>query len=231
MKKIKVSSEFVYVMAILVMSFSVAMITTTNFGLSMIVSPAYIVSEKIPFLTFGQGEYIVQGILFIVLCILMRKVKLVYFSAFITGVVYGACLDMWMMIIPHFNPDKYAPGTLPLPVKIVYFIVGMCLTSLGVTMFFKTYIYPQVYDFFVKAVSTKYNKDRTKFKICFDFTCLVVSFALTFILFGRLVGVGFGTIIMTCFNGVLIGIFGKIIDKYVVVIPKLKRISQKFEID
>ena len=231
MKKVKISSELLYIMAILVMSFSVAMITTTDFGLSMIVSPAYIISEKIPFLTFGQGEYIVQGILFLILCVLMKKVKLVYFSAFITGVLYGACLDIWMIIIPHFNPDKYVPGTLPFPIKIVYFVFGMCLTSLGVAMFFKTYIYPQVYDFFVKAVSVKYNLDRTKFKICFDFTFLIISFALTFILFGRLVGVGIGTIIMTCFNGLLIGIFGKILNKYVEVVPMFKIIAQKFEID
>ena len=90
MKKFTLYSELVYVFAILILSFSVAMVSAADMGLSMIVAPAYILSQKLGFLTFGQSEYVIQAILFIMFCILLKRVKLVYFVSFLNCIVYGA---------------------------------------------------------------------------------------------------------------------------------------------
>lgn len=230
MKKLKISSEAVYVIAILLLSFAVAMISSTGFGVSMIVAPAYIISLKVDFLTFGQAEYLVQGILFILFCLLNKRFKPIYLSSFLTGIVYGAFLDLWRKVIPHFNPDITAVGSLPMVLKIVYFICGMLLTALSIALFFKTYIYPQVYDFFVKGISSKYSINTTRFKMCFDASFLVIAVILSLVLFKRLNGIGIGTVIMTCFNGMLIGLFGKLIDKHLVISPCFKSLSEKFNI-
>lgn len=230
MKKITFHSELLYVVAMLLLSFSVAMISATDFGLSMIVSPAYLLSQKVGFLTFGQAEYVVQGLLFAVFCILMKKVKLVYFSSFLTGLIYGALLDMWRIVIPHFNPDITEPGSLPFAIRMVYFVVGMGLTSLSIAMFFRTYLYPQVYDFFVKGVSEKYSIDRGKFKTVNDIVYLAVSVVMSLVLFGKFVGVGIGTLIMALFNGYLISFFGKLMDKFFVCKPIFKKFSTYFDI-
>ncbi|MBQ6018854.1 MAG: hypothetical protein IJL26_01625 [Clostridia bacterium] len=230
MKKIKISSEVDYILAILLLSLSVAMISCTDFGVSMIVAPAYILSQKVPFLTFGQSEYVLQGVLIIVFCILMRRVKLIYFSSFATGLVYGAALDLWRLVIPHFNPDITPPGSLPLWLKLLYFTVGMTATSLSIAMFFRTYLYPQVYDFFVKGVAEKFGLNRNKFKICYDAAFLVISCAMTLILFHKFVGVGVGTLVMTACNGVLIGLFGKLLDRFFVFEPRFKKFARYFEI-
>ena len=58
-KKIRISSELTYLIATVILAFSVAMITITDFGVSMIVAPAYILSQKLGFLTFGQSEYVI----------------------------------------------------------------------------------------------------------------------------------------------------------------------------
>lgn len=229
-KKIRISCELDYVLAIALLSFSVAMISCTDLGVSMIVAPAYILSQKLTFLTFGQSEYVVQGVLIVVFCILMRKVRLVYFSSFATGLIYGAALDLWRLAVPHFNPDITPPGSLPLWLRLVYFTVGMTMTSLSIAMFFRTYLYPQVYDFFVKGVSEKFGLDRNKFKICYDAAFLAVSCAMTLILFRRFVGVGIGTLVMTACNGVLIGVFGKLLDRYFVFEPRSPRFARSFDI-
>lgn len=231
MKKIRLPSELIYALGIVIISFAVAMVTCADFGVSMIVAPAYIVSCKIEPLTFGQSEYIIQGLLFIVFCILMKKVKLVYFSSFATGLIYGALLDLWRLIIPHFNPEITPPGSLPMALRIVYFAAGMLLTSLAVSLFFRTYLYPQVYDFFVKGVSGRFGIDRTKFKIGFDISMLCVSVLLTLILFRKFVGIGVGTIIMTCCNGMLIGFFGRVFDRFFVPEPLAKKFSRYFVLD
>lgn len=63
-RPIRVASEAAYLFAIVTLSLSVAMLACADFGVSMIVAPAYLLSKKIGFLTFGQCEYIVQGLLF-----------------------------------------------------------------------------------------------------------------------------------------------------------------------
>lgn len=184
-KKIRMSNELIYGLAVVVLSFATAMLAAADLGMSMVVAPAYIVSLKMELLTFGQAEYIVQGMLFVVFCILMKRVRVLYFFAFVSGLVYGAVLDFWRMAVPHFNPELYPPGTLPLGVRICYFAVGFLLNSLGVALYFKTYFYPQVYEFFVKGVSGRFGVALPKFKIGFDLACLVTAAVCSLCLFPR----------------------------------------------
>lgn len=225
-KKIKLHSETAYLLANILISFAVGMVTAADFGVSMIVAPAYIVHLKFPFLTFGQSEYILQGIVIIVFFILMRKVKLIYFSSFITCLIYGAFLDLWRAIIPCFRDG----AVLSFPVRVVFFIVGVLITTFAISLYFTTYFYPQVYEFFVKGVSIKYNISLTKFKIGYDFFSLTVAFILTLVFFGDIRGIGIGTIIMTCFNGILIGGFNKLIEKYFDIKPFFPNFAKKFDI-
>ena len=183
MKKIKFSAEICYLCAIIVLAFSVAMLTAADFGISMIVAPAYLLSLKTGFLTFGQAEYVIQAGLFIVLCLVLRKFKFVYAISFVTCLIYGAVLDLWRLI-PFFNPSVTAPGSMNMPLRIFMFVAGVLLTAFSIALFFKTYLYPQVYDFFVKAVSTKYGIKISIFKTIFDLTCLAVSLIMTFCFFG-----------------------------------------------
>lgn len=228
--KIKISSELIYLLANIILSFAVAMMSATDLGLSMIVAPAYILSQRFDLLTFGQCEYIIQGMEFIIFCILVRKIKLKYFCAFATCIIYGAFLDFWRWIIPAFNSDITAPGSFSTPVKIAFFIIGLVLTSIAVAMHFKTYLYPQVCDFFVKYLSIHFNIDRTKFKRTFDFGCLALACILTLAFFGKFVGISWGTAVITVFNGTLIGFFDKLLDKLFVFVPSFPKLKKALEV-
>lgn len=229
MKKIRISNEFIYVLAVLVLSFATAMLAAADLGMSMVVAPAYIVSLKVRMLTFGQAEYIIQGTLFVMFCVLMKKVRALYFFAFVSGLIYGAALDFWRAVIPHFNPGLFAPGSLPLSLRIVYFVVGFLLNSLGVALYFKTYFYPQVYEFFVKGISRKFEIALSKFKIGFDMTCLVIAAVLSLTLYHGFVGIGVGTVALAFGNGPLIGFYGKWMDGHLDTWERWKKFSKKFE--
>ena len=212
--KIRVSHELVYILGAAILSLATAMLAAADFGLSVIVSPAYLVSVKTGLLTFGQAEYVVQGILFVLFCIIMRKIKLLYFGAFLSGIIYGFILDLWRTWIPHLNPDIYPTGTLPIQLRIVYFVVGFFINVLGVTLYFKNRYYPQVYEFFVKGVSEKYHIELPKFKLAFDLAFLALSLILTLVMFHKIVAIGVGTLIMACCNGPLIGAYSRWFDKH-----------------
>lgn len=227
-KKIRIYSEIVYFAALLIISLSVAMIAAADYGVSMIVAPAYIISLKFDFLTFGQAEYVFQGILFILFCIVIKKFRAVFLTSFVTCIIYGAMLDMWRAVIPAFNPQVTTPGDFSVPVRIAMLLIGMLMTSFSVCLFYRTYLYPQVYDFFVKGVAERYSLNRTKFKILFDCCCLALAAALTLLFFKAIRGIGFGTLLMTALNGLLIGAFGKMTDKFFIITPAAQKFSAHF---
>ena len=229
-RKIRIPSEAAYLPTIILIAFSVALTAAADLGVSMIVAPAYILSLKFGFLTFGLAEYIVQGLLFVVFCIIMKKVKLVYFTSFITGLIYGFILDMWRKFVPFLNPEAIAPGSQPMWLRIIFLVVGMTLTSLAVALFFKIYIYPQVYDFFVKGLIEIKKIPTRRIKTGFDMCCLGVALILSFALFGKLNGIGWGTAVMTLFNGTLIALFEKLLDRFFIFEPKFKRFAALFEL-
>lgn len=229
MKKIKIYGEIIYLLSLIIISFSVAMLSAVDFGISMIVAPAYILSEKLG-ITFGQSEYIIQAILFIVFCIIVKKVKPIFLISFLTCLIYGWILDLWRVIIPAFNPQITPPGTLDLWVRIVFFIVGMVLTSLAVALSFKAYIYPQVYDFFVSETTKFYKISVSKFKTIFDMSFLVLGVIMSLVFFQGFVGVNWGTLVMAVFNGSIISFFSKTFDKFFEPVPLFKGFAKLFKI-
>ena len=231
MKKITVHSEAVYALAIVLLALAVSMTATSDFGISMIVAPAFILSQKLGFVTFGQSEYLVQGVIFILFCCLMKKVKLVYFSSFLTCLVYGVVLDLWRSLVPLFNANVTSPQDLGIPLRLALFLSGELLTALSIAMFFKVYLYPQVVDFFVKGVATRFHFKLTRFKIICDASMLLISVVLTLVFFGRFVGIGWGTLVLASTNGLVIGFFSRFLDRFFEIKPLFPRFADHFNLE
>lgn len=220
-------AELAYILAVVVLAFAVAMLTAAGFGVSMIVAPAYLLSLKIPALSFGQAEYVLQTGVFVSFCLVMGRFRWIYLSSFGTCLLYGAVLDLWRRI-PLFDPQITAPASLPLWERLLFFLCGMLLTALSVSLFYKTYLYPQVYDFFVKEVSQAHAVPLPRFKTLFDLSCLLVAVVLSLLFFGRLTAIGWGTLVMAVCNGTLIGWFGKQFDRIWEIQPLFPRFAAHF---
>lgn len=225
MKKPIVHSEPLYIFATVLLAFAVATVTAADFGVSMVVAPAYVLSLYVDFLSFGQAEYVVQGVLFIAFCLLMRKFRVSYLFAFASCLLYGLVLDLWRLIPIFTTPAE----TLGIWWRVAFFVVGELLTALSVAMFFKSYLPPQVNDYFVMGVSERYNIKRSFFKFCFDAGCLVVALVTSLCFFGEIRGVGVGTVIITAVNGFLIGAFSKALDALFEVKPLFPKLKEYFE--
>ena len=69
--KIHFSTELAYALGLIFIALSVALMQRANFGLSMIVAPAYIlhlkISEFLPFFSFGMAEYTLQDVILLLL--------------------------------------------------------------------------------------------------------------------------------------------------------------------
>ena len=81
MKKRVFYTELSYVLGLVIMAFAAAFTAKADFGMSMVVAPAYIihlrVSQLLPWFSFGVAEYCFQGVLVIITAIIMKKMKMV----------------------------------------------------------------------------------------------------------------------------------------------------------
>lgn len=228
-KKITIYGEINYVLSLVLITLAVAMLASAGYGLSFVVAPAYILSEYFPWLSFGTAGYIVYGIQFIIMCIALRKVKPLLLVSFLTVVIYGLMLDAWCLI-PIFNQSVTPPESLPTVTRIIFFVVGLTLTCFSIALSFQTYIYPQVYDFFVSTLTKHFKVKLSIFKTAVDVSFLAISVIMSFIFFKTLVGVHFGTLIMTFTSGFLVSFFSKLLSKYLYsppLFPKLAYILDK----
>ena len=213
MKKKTFYSEASYIIGLVILAFSTAMTEAADFGVSMVVAPAYLlhlkISEFLPFFSFGMAEYTLQAFLILLLTVILKKFRLSFLFSFVTAVLYGFLLDGSMMIIDLIPVDTLA-------VRIIFFIIGIVLCSFSISLLFRTYISPEAYELFVKEISNKYGIELSKFKMGYDCASFIISVVISFSFFGfgNFVGINIGTVINAVVNGPLIGLFGKLLEKH-----------------
>ena len=206
-------TELAYILGLVLIALGAAFMEKANFGMSMIVAPAYLlhlkVSQTYSFFTFGMAEYTLQGVLLILMILLVRRFKLSYLFSFVTAVIYGFILDGFILAISGIQN----PGVA---LRIVFYLLGMVFGALGVSLEFHTYIAPEVYELFVKEISAKYDKNIHKVKTVYDVASCMVGVIFSFTFFGLWVfeGVKWGTIVCALINGALIGICTKTFENH-----------------
>ena len=101
MEKKRISNEMAYVLGNILVAIGVALMERSDFGVSMVVAPAYVIYRKLslvlPFFTFGMAEYSFQAVLLIAMCLVLRRFRVSYLFSFVTAVFYGVILDLVML--------------------------------------------------------------------------------------------------------------------------------------
>ena len=206
------SNELAYVVGIIAVAFGVAFMEKANFGVSMVVAPAYLLYLKLspmyPFFTFGMAEYTLQFVLLVIMVVILRKFRLSYLFSFVTAVVYGFTLDFCMWSVNGIDAQ-------PVWARLVMFLGGMVLCSIGISFFFHSYVSPEVYELFVKEVSHHIGMDINRFKTIYDCSSCAISIAMSFAFFGlwHFEGVKLGTVFCALVNGSMIGAVSRFLEK------------------
>ena len=202
--------EVAYFVGLVVLAFGTAFMERADFGISMVVAPAYIihlkVSEYLPFFSFGMSEYVFQAILMVALSLVMGKVKKSYFLSFATAILYGFILDAAMKLVSFF------PFT-GIVWQIAFYISGLIICAIGVSLLLHTYFPPEAYELAVKELSRKFNTSIGRIKMVYDCCSCVLAIVLSLCFFSSFVGVKWGTIVCAIVNGWLIGRIGGFLEK------------------
>ena len=211
-KKPVLYSEAAYALGIVILALGTALMEKADFGMSMVVAPAYLlhlkISQRFAFFSFGMAEYMLQGVILLLLAIGMRRFKRAYLFSFVTAVLYGFTLDAMMALAAPLDAHTFA-------LRAIWYVLGMLICSLGVALFFHTYISPEAYELFVKEMDEKTGKPIARVKTGYDcVSCLIaVMMSFAFFGFGRFEGVKLGTILCAVINGTIIGAISAWLDR------------------
>jgi len=210
MKKI-CYTELSYVLGIVILAFGTALMERADFGMSMVVAPAYLlhlkISEVAPWFTFGMAEYLLQAVLLIAIGIVMGRFRSSYLVSFFTAVFYGVALDLCIAAVALL-PEAGMVG------RVLFYVLGLILCSVGVALLFHTYISPEAYELLVKEIARKWNREISRVKTVYDCCSCAVGIVLSFAFFGmwHFEGVKVGTVICALVNGWLIGRIGRFLE-------------------
>ena len=235
MKKIDKSSELLWILGIVFVALGVAICSKANLGVSMIAAPAFVVSEALASLcglfSVGVTEYVIQGIILVILCIVVRRFKWTYLLAFAVAVIYGYTLNLFIWLLSGASFDA-------IWLRWIMLIVGDVITAFGVACFFRTYMPLQVFELFVAEVKNKFNLELSKTKWIFDISLLIISMMLALSLFGdadsfdwSTIGyssfhsIGLGTLVTTAINSPIIALMGKLIDRLFDPSPRFPKVK------
>jgi len=215
MKKHALSGETTWALGTLLMALGVALVSVSSFGYSMIAAPVYLIFRRLSVLSFGTVEYLYQGVLLILLCLLVRRFKPSYLCSFLTAVIYGLVFDLFLMLTALLPQANLLP-------RILWFCLGELCIGLAVCFYVHTDMAPAVYELFVKELSSRYHLPFGSVKLTFDITLCVISVLMSLLLFGPgalsdpasvpaamisgyvMEGIGVGTVVAAVVNGPLI---------------------------
>ncbi len=223
MKKTGKTSELLWVAGTVLLALGVSLCSKADLGVSMIAAPSFVISsaleERAPFFTTGVTSYIIQGIVLVLTCAVIRRFNWRFLLTFVSAVVYGYTLDLFIWLLRDVSFDTVA-------LRWAVLLVGNSISAFGVACFFRTYLPLQVYEMFVSEVSARFSFSVTKTKWCLDLSLLAISVSLAFLLFGdggsfnwsgiyrsSFHSVGLGTVVTALINSPIIGVSVKLLDK------------------
>lgn len=226
--KIPNVAEAAWLLGIILCGLGVCLSVKSDFGVSMVIAPAYIIylklSEFIPWFTLGMAEYSVQGILIVVLSVALRRFKFKYLLCFLTSVIHGAVVDIWSAILEPIVCETVFQRSLCCA-------AGAVITSFAIALMLRTYLPQEVYELVVKEISDKFGFSVNRVKWIYDASSLLVAVILMFSMFGRFSFdmIGIGTLVLTFFNTPLITLAGRLLDKFFNFTPAFSGFFKKFD--
>lgn len=192
------------IVGIIINGLAVSLYVYSNMGVSTISSIPFIISQSFSVVSFGTATILFQiALLFIliILCGYQRK----YLYSLVLGFLFGFLVDLWGVILGN-TFVVHAP-------RIVLFFSAFLLLPLGISIMLASNLAALPFDVFTKDLCDVTHKSMKVVKTTFDVACVSVTVLISLIIWGKIEGVGIGTVISMLFTGNVIHFFSSCIKK------------------
>lgn len=198
-----VSRMALFVLGVAINSFGIVLITVGDLGTSPISSVPYVFSLAFPRLSFGTTTFIWNILFIIIQIILLRhRFKPSQFLQILANILFSTAIDVSTMILGFLNPRAIWE-------RLLCVVLGCMILALGIVIEVAPNVIVVPGEGVVRALSIVTRIRYGTVKVAFDMSLIVIASVLSFIFFGRLNGIGVGTII----SAVIVGMFINLINR------------------
>lgn len=176
-----------------------------NLGVSVGTSAYYVLSQRFPFVSLGVWNYMTHGLVLLLMMLILRKVRLFYLASFLTSMFLGYSMDFYGRLFPE------SFGSMVL--RLVLLCAGIVFVALGIAMNYASGWPSAPFDTFSREISAHFGWKISRVKTVFDLTYLTLGIIFSVAFFGRVIGIGIGTLISAFLTGSLVGFFKKRLER------------------
>ena len=218
MKRLTLRYVF-FVLGVAINSFGVAFITKSALGTSQISSIPYVLSLRFTGLSFGVCTFLFNMLFILGQVVLLKKAfRPIQLLQIAVNVLFSAMIDVSMAALWFFQPGS-------LPVRLGSLVVGCVILAVGISIEVApdTLVVPG--EGIVRAISQVSGKRFGTVKVYFDVTLIVIAVALSLLFFGKLNGIGVGTVV----SALTVGKFVNLVDRYFPLIAYIRALKEPTE--
>lgn len=186
------------IVGLTVESFGIALITKSALGTSPISSIAWVTALEFPRFSFGVTTF-VMNVCFVLIEILLlrRDFHAVQLLQVAVTLWFSAMLDVDMTLLSWYSPDAWW-------LRGAGLLLGCSVLALGICMAVSPGLIMVPGEGIVHAIATVTKVRFGTVKVCFDVTLSVIAAVMSFVFFGRLEGLGVGTVVAAVLTGQIV---------------------------
>lgn len=189
-----------YFVGVQVLALGIIVMVSADLGVSIGTCVAYVLNRRFSFLTLGVWNYLCHGAVMLLLICVLRRVRLSYLVSFGTSVFLGYSMDLYRAVLPDAS-------VWPLAARAALVAFGILAVALGIALSIASGFPPAPFDLFVNELSLHRRWPLAKVKTVFDLSWLALGAALGLLFFGRIIGIGAGTVLSALCTGAAVGFF------------------------
>lgn len=188
-----------FLLGVLVCAAGIAFITRAALGTSPISSTPFVLS-LVTAPSMGVYTFLFNMLFLVGEAVLLKRFTWLQAVQIAATFFFSLCIDVALSIIPtQLNG--------PLPMKLLYLAIGCGVMALGISLEIFGGVIMLPGEGFVKALAEKLKIEFGNMKVIFDSSLTAIAAVIAMIAFGRLNGVGFGTLVSALLVGQLVKLY------------------------
>lgn len=233
MKKESIYRGLFYIVGLLVLALGIILNTKAGLGVSPIISVSYCISTIFN-MNFGNMTLVLYSSFILVEMLLhTRKIlspqnsgkkenlKLILLKdalQFPLSLGFTRFMNLFSAWIPSYDAPGVGAFYGSFAGRILTLLVAIILTGVGAAISLNMRIIPNPGDGIVQAIADTIHKEVGFTKNCFDFFCITMSISVGFLMAGKMIGIGIGTILAVIGVGRVIAVFNHFLKQKMAIL-------------
>ena len=194
----------IYFLGLVILCLGVVLNTKTNLGVAAINAIPFVVSKSTS-LSLGTCVFVLYIVFILMQFLVNKKIDLLTILQLPVSLLFGRMVDIVNIYILKFEAHNIFSG-------LIMLVIAILLVGLGTTLVISQNLIPNAPDGMVNALGRSFNKPFGYIKVRFDVICVCLALIISFLMTGKIVGIGLGTLISMLLTGNVCNFFKKILN-------------------